>query len=194
MKEREALSLWGYEDWRLSILVKRLAVRGDFSCIDGVIKRKKNRLLVIVVTLSIIGVAYFLTDKSERADFLNQIFFNEKSTTPAKSSKKTYTERTYQDAFAKTLKGSRTEVVASNGTRCDILTNEYAIEVDFAKKWQEAVGQSLNYSVEFNKKAGILLILESEKDKVFLDRLTTLVAEKNLQITIWTITPAEIKE
>ena|GEM_PF-5003866 len=141
-------------------------------------------------------MAYFLTEESEREHFLNQIFVNqkaEKSATPAKSSKKVFTERTYQDAFAKTLKGARTEVVASNGTRCDILTKDYAIEVDFAPKWQEAVGQSLNYSVEFNRKAGILLILESEKDKVFLNRLKTLVAEKNLQITIWTITPNDIK-
>lgn len=43
------------------------------------------------------------------------------------------------------------EVVAPDGTRCDILTDEYAIEVDFANKWAEAIGQALNYAIQFNK-------------------------------------------
>ena len=38
------------------------------------------------------------------------------------------------------------EVVMKDGTRCDILTSTHAIEVDFAKKWAEAIGQSLNYA------------------------------------------------
>ena len=29
-------------------------------------------------------------------------------------------------------------MVMRDGTRCDILTSSYAIEVDFAKKWAEA--------------------------------------------------------
>ena len=34
-----------------------------------------------------------------------------------------------------------------DGTRCDILTDTHAIEVDFADKWAEAIGQSLNYAM-----------------------------------------------
>jgi hypothetical protein len=44
-----------------------------------------------------------------------------------------------------------------DGTRCDIVTETHAIEVDFADKWAEAIGQCLNYSFQLNKKAGILL-------------------------------------
>ncbi|MDA9260971.1 hypothetical protein N9P58_03795, partial [Puniceicoccaceae bacterium] len=53
-------------------------------------------------------------------------------------------EKHYQDIFAAQV-GGRTEVTAGDGTRCDMLTDSYAIEVDFARKWGEAIGQSLNY-------------------------------------------------
>jgi hypothetical protein len=54
-------------------------------------------------------------------------------------------ERYYQEKFAREI-GGRVEVVMKDGTRCDILTATHAIEVDFAKKWEEAIGQSLNYA------------------------------------------------
>ena len=47
-----------------------------------------------------------------------------------------------------------------DGTRCDILIDTHAIEVDFADKWAEAVGQSLNYAIQTGKKAGIVLVLK----------------------------------
>ena len=54
------------------------------------------------------------------------------------SSPKTYSESFYQEQYAKKL-GGRTEVTMPDGTRCDILTDTHAIEVDFADKWAEAV-------------------------------------------------------
>ena len=54
-------------------------------------------------------------------------------------------ERYYQEKFAREI-GGQVEVVMKDGTRCDILTATHAIEVDFAKKWAEAIGQSLNYA------------------------------------------------
>jgi hypothetical protein len=55
-------------------------------------------------------------------------------------------EQFYQELYAKKV-GGRTEVQMPDGTRCDILTATHAIEVDFDKKWAEAIGQSLNYSM-----------------------------------------------
>ena len=43
------------------------------------------------------------------------------------------------------------EVVMKDCTRCDILTATHAIEVDFARKWAEAIGQSLNYAMHTGK-------------------------------------------
>ena len=59
----------------------------------------------------------------------------------ASSSLSALPEKHYQDIFAAEV-GGRTEVTAGDGTRCDILTDSYAIEVDLARKWGEALGRA----------------------------------------------------
>ena len=72
-------------------------------------------------------------------------------------------ERYYQEKFAREI-GGQVEVVMEDGTRCDILTATHAIEVDFAKKWAEAIGQSLNYAMHTGKRPGVALIVLSPSD------------------------------
>lgn len=94
-------------------------------------------------------------------------------------------EKVYQKVFCDHINGE-TEFVLQDKTRVDCLSNEYAIEVDFASKWHESIGQSLYYAIATNKKAGVLLILEDEKrDARYLKRLKK-VATTN-HINIWTI-------
>lgn len=100
-------------------------------------------------------------------------------------------ESAYQANFAKTIPNAQTEVVAPDGTRCDILTDEYAIEVDFADKWAEAIGQSLNYAIQFNKRAGIVLIIESQNDYKYVIRLNSIIAHFNLPIKLWNVDAAQ---
>ena len=50
-------------------------------------------------------------------------------------------EKHYQDIFAAQV-GGRTEVTAGDGTRCDILTDSYAIEVDFAVNGERLSGRA----------------------------------------------------
>lgn len=50
------------------------------------------------------------------------------------------------------------EQTLPNGTRADCVSETHAIEVDFAHKWAEAVGQSLNYAAETGKRPGIILV------------------------------------
>jgi hypothetical protein len=91
----------------------------------------------------------------------------------------------YQNYFAEKING-QTEFVLFDRTRVDILTSEYAIEVDFANKWAEGIGQSLYYSLVTEKKAGVLLIMEyPEKDKKYLNRLIKVSNKYNIKI--WTI-------
>ena len=52
------------------------------------------------------------------------------------------------------MKGE-TEVVLPDKTRYDVVTETHAFEVEFASKWCEALGQSLWYSFQLNKKEGI---------------------------------------
>lgn len=95
-------------------------------------------------------------------------------------------ETHYQEIAAKKYSG-QTEVTMPDGTRCDIVTETHAIEVDFADKWAEAIGQSLNYSFQLNKKAGILLILEKPDDERHLIRIESIIEHFKLAIDVLAI-------
>ena len=79
------------------------------------------------------------------------------------------------------------EHVLSDRTRVDCLTAEYAIEYDFARKWAEAIGQSLHYARMTGKKPGIALIMTKEGDSRYLERVNGVIDEYQLPITFWTI-------
>ena len=78
-------------------------------------------------------------------------------------------ERYNQEKFAREI-GGQVEVVMKDGTRCDILTATHAIEVDFAKKWAEAIGQSLNYAMHTGKRPGVALVVLSPQAQGTTDR------------------------
>ncbi len=59
--------------------------------------------------------------------------------------------------------GGQTEVSVKNG-RVDIVTDAYAIEVEWANNWKHSIGQALWYAIQTNKKAGIILIMKDESD------------------------------
>jgi hypothetical protein len=82
--------------------------------------------------------------------------------------------------------GGQSEVVLADKTRCDCLTDTHAIEFEFAEKWAEAIGQSLYYSLQTNKKAGIVLILETPTDHKYWLRLNSTVKHFGLPIDTWT--------
>ena len=74
-----------------------------------------------------------------------------------------------------------------DGTRCDILTATHAIEVDFAKKWAEAIGQSLNYAMHTGKRPGVALIVLAPSDNKYVERVRKISAEYSLGLTIYPI-------
>ena len=64
-------------------------------------------------------------------------------------------ERWYQDRWV-VENGGTTEYRLDDGKRVDILTDQYAIEVDFAPKFYQAVGQCLLYAARTGKQPGYL--------------------------------------
>ena len=94
-------------------------------------------------------------------------------------------ERYYQDTYCKGIK----EYVLPDRTRVDCLTDTHAIEYDFGRKWAEAIGQSLGYAFATNKKAGIVLILESKKDYKYWIKLNSIIDHYGLPIDVWKIEP-----
>jgi len=100
-------------------------------------------------------------------------------------------EKVYQNAWCAEHKGV-TEHVVSGGSRVDCLTDEYAVEVDFARKWQEAIGQAMYYARKTGRKPGIVLIMEHEGDQRYLGRLFYTIKKREEYITVWTIGPGDL--
>jgi len=97
-----------------------------------------------------------------------------------------YLESVYRDSWCK----GETEVRLSNGNRADCVTDEYAVEVEFASKYHEGIGQALDYADQTGKKPGILLIIETEKGLIYYNRLMP-VANK-YGIKVWQIKPGQL--
>jgi hypothetical protein len=92
--------------------------------------------------------------------------------------KREHPEKWYQERWCRE-QGGQVEVVLPDKTRCDCLTDTHAIEFDFGNNWAEAVGQSSYYSIQTDKKAGIVLILENMKDRKYWIRLNTTIQHFN---------------
>ena len=93
-------------------------------------------------------------------------------------------ERWYQERWCEQNNG-QAEVVLDDGTRCDCITSNFAVEVDFARKWAESIGQSLHYSRMTGKSAGILLIITDANDDRYIHRLIESIHYHNLPIQVW---------
>lgn len=79
-------------------------------------------------------------------------------------------ESYYQNQWC-TSDFGRKEAILWDMTRVDCLAKDYAIEFDFAKKWAEAIGQSLYYSKMTGKKPAIVLILTAPTDYRYVKRV-----------------------
>ena len=75
-----------------------------------------------------------------------------------------HNESSYQHAYCS--HNGIEEYQNSDFTRVDCLTDEYAVEPDFANKWAESIGQSLHYGYMTGKKAKIVLILEKPRKQM----------------------------
>ena len=93
-----------------------------------------------------------------------------------------YNETYYQNLWCNEQKGI-TEYKLSDYTRVDCLTETHAVEFDFAKKWAEAVGQSIHYGMMTDKTPAIVLIIEQSKDFIYYERLKPICAK--LGIELW---------
>jgi hypothetical protein len=100
--------------------------------------------------------------------------------------KREHPEKWYQERWCRE-QGGQIEVVLPDKTRCDCVTDTHAIEIDFGNNWAEAVGQSSYYSIQTQKKAGIVLILENMKDRKYWNRLKNTIEHFDLPIDTWEV-------
>lgn len=68
-------------------------------------------------------------------------------------------EADYALPFCEAL-GGQSEVTLFDRTRVDCLTDDEAIEVDYAYKWAESIGQALYYAEITGKRPAVMLIVK----------------------------------
>ena len=72
-----------------------------------------------------------------------------------------------------------------DGTRVDILTDSYAIEVDWSHKWKESIGQAMWYASVTNKKPGICLLCKNiNEESHHIYRCNTICVKYNIDLWI----------
>lgn len=97
-------------------------------------------------------------------------------------------EAEYRDAWC--TKG-RTEVTLHDGSRVDCLTENYAIEFDFAPKAMEALGQSIHYARITGADPAMVLIIETEKDWRYYKRIRRTAKKRNVKLWYMTLEQLE---
>lgn len=86
-------------------------------------------------------------------------------------------------------RGGEMEYVLSNKARVDCLLPDMAVEVDFANKFHECIGQALEYSAHTKRTPACLLIVEKDKDWKYVKRLRYTKQKKYPQLRTFTIKP-----
>ena len=97
------------------------------------------------------------------------------------SAKHLHSEREYQAKWCNAHNGVM-EYKLDDKTRVDCLTDTLAVEVDFAPKWHECIGQALYYGRKTKRTPACVLIMENgDNDMRFLYRLRyTVYNKKNI--------------
>ena len=98
-------------------------------------------------------------------------------------------EAVYQESWCAQNSGV-TEYILPDKARVDCLTDDYAIEFDFADKWAEAIGQARYYANVTGREPGIVFIMEdAERDYKYLIRLLKSIEDDPKHWRIWIMEP-----
>lgn len=85
--------------------------------------------------------------------------------------------------------GMETEVVLRTGARADCVSETHAIEVDFTRKWADAIGQSLHYAAVLEKLPGMILVCHPTQSPDLCYRHFLRVGETfsywTISMTVW---------
>lgn len=93
----------------------------------------------------------------------------------------------YQEWFCSAHGGVR-EFTFPDNTRVDCLLPNVAVELEFAGKWYEGVGQALYYGLWARRAPGIALIIEDqERDMKYFYRLMRTINDYGLDIRVFPI-------
>jgi len=91
----------------------------------------------------------------------------------------------FKNIFCKYVNGKLNVPLDDYKNTVDIVTDTFAIDVEFASKWATSIGHSLYASTILNKKPAILLITYKGYDGKYVDILMPIANKYN--ITVWVI-------
>lgn len=103
-------------------------------------------------------------------------------------------ERVWSEQWCEQVGGKSSGVTLDDGTVPDCVTGSHAIEVDFARKWYEGVGQALHYARLSGLRPGLMLIVEDEAEdcryveraRLSVPRMLVLVDGQGLvPVSVW---------
>ena len=118
---------------------------------------RKKKLDFIGIICLVIGILCAIFYKQENTTIKE--FYPHKKSSHMK-------EADYVNMYCKGI----VEYQLSDRTRVDCLTDEYAIEYDWAKKWAESIGQAMYYSKMTGKKPAVAIIIKNgTKDKTSIE-------------------------
>ncbi len=87
--------------------------------------------------------------------------------------------------IAKALNGVP-EYLLPDKARVDILTHTEAIEVDWAHKWAEGIGQALYYGAMTKRTPVVLLLMNTADEERYLFRVRAVIdAHSRTRLTLW---------
>lgn len=93
-------------------------------------------------------------------------------------------EKNRQTEWCATMAG-QLDVKLDDGTYVDCITDVYAVEVDLAEEWAEAIGWALYYAARTGKKPAVVLVMAKPEDQLYLSKLQTVATL--LEIKVWTV-------
>ena len=91
--------------------------------------------------------------------------------------------------------GWRSEVATRVGTRCDLVTPDLAVEVEWpSRKVFESVGQSLHYGIELDKRPAVLLLVSgSPSEAMWIGVLDGVAAKHGIEVMQFDTGTMELK-
>ncbi len=95
------------------------------------------------------------------------------------SSKEKNYEAYYIGKLAEQLDGE--SEVTIKGGRIDILTDNHAIEVEWASKWKQSIGQALWYAMQKDTKPGIILLMKKPDDYIYFTMLNSALKHVDME-------------
>lgn len=99
------------------------------------------------------------------------------------------TEVGHTTRLASTL-GYQDEVLMPDRSRCDLLSDTHAIEVEWASKWKEAPGQATLYAIWTGKQPAIYLLVKNwQHDRVSILRCRLVCERLGIKLVFVKVKP-----